>query len=420
MKTQNISTWQSDLNLKQMFPQLKIPLDVDVLIIGGGITGITSSYLLSKSGQRVALIEKEIIGKQSATGLTTAFITQVVDTDLLTLKNIFGIKTARLIWKSGEEAIDFIDKTVRSEEIECEFTRCFNYYYANNQKDASHLQKENSLAEEIGFPTKFTDNNNLKFFNYGYMQIKNQAKFHPLKYIRKLAKIANKNGVLFFENTLAIKVKEKNLITVKTKFTDITARKVIIATHSPFHHPLQMYFKAGLYITYIIEAIIPKGILREAIYEDLDSPYHYFRIDPQNEYDRIIIGGEDHREDLPISSRKNFKALENYMKKILPNVKYKITRRWSGPILEPLDGLPYIGKYSKDSNQLVTHGYSGNGITYGTISALIFNDIINGKKNPYEKVYDASRMPSIKQMYVKGIDYAQILLGGILKNTLKF
>jgi glycine/D-amino acid oxidase-like deaminating enzyme len=178
-----------------------------------------------------------------------------------------------------------------------------------------------------------------------------------------------------------------------------------------------MYFKAGLYVTYMIEAQIGKGLLKEGIYEDNYLPYHYFRVDPQGKYDRIIAGGEDHRQDIPVSSEKSFKALEKYLASVLGSKNYKIRRRWTGPILEPIDGLPYVGRYKKNSNILVTHGFSGTGMTFGTISALIFSDTVRGVKNEWEGLLDTSRLPTIKQLLAKGKDYSEEFVGGAVKNT---
>jgi len=413
------STWQQGLEIKSKRPALNTTLSVDVLVIGAGITGITTAYLLSKTKQKVALIEKASLHENSATAFTTAFITQVIDTDLQKIVDTFGESRAKLVWEAGDKAIDFIEKTVDEEKIECEFTRCSNFEYAINDSEKEELIKEAKLAKNLGFNVYFHDKNDLNFPNAGYLETKKQAKFHPIKYLNGLVEVSEKNGVQFYENTEAKKINEKGgYIEVETPDSVIAARNVIVATYSPFNHPLEMYFKGGLYTTYMFEVNVPKGLLTQGIYEDSKNPYHYFRIDSKKDFDRIIVGGEDHREDVSVDEEKSFKALEKYLKTILPKTKYKIIRRWTGPILEPIDGLPYIGEYKKDSHVFVTHGFSGTGMTFGTISALVFRDKIEGRKNKWAKLFDASRAPTIKQLIAKGIDYSEEFFGAAVKNTI--
>jgi glycine/D-amino acid oxidase-like deaminating enzyme len=132
----------------------------------------------------------------------------------------------------------------------------------------------------------------------------------------------------------------------------------------------------------------------------------------------MTIGGEDHRNDIPVKSEKNFKALEDYLKCIIPHVKYKKKSRWSGPILEPVDGLAYIGAL-QDKKIMYAFGFSGNGMTYAAISAQIFTDAVMKRKNRFAELYRADRIPSLKLLATKGRDYGRELIHGAVRNTLK-
>lgn len=413
----NISTWQVTGD-QTAYPVLKQDLDVDVLIVGGGITGLTSAYLLANYDKKVALIEKGIIGRDSATSWTTAFITQVSDTDLTTIADIYDRKTAKLVWEAGQAAVDFIAKTVAKEKIDCEFSRCDNIDFAIREKDEEQIKTEAEFAKKLGFNVEFLPDANFGFKGFGYMVVKNQAKFHPVKYIQMLAQIASKKGVEIYENTEAVKLSENDTTSVETENGIIRAKTVILATHSPFNAPFETYFKAGEYKTYMLEVRLPKNTIEENTYQDSNAPYYYFRIDKFKTFDRMILGGADHRSDIPFSEKKGFEALEKYLKNLLPTVEYKIIKRWSGPILEAIDGLPYIGSYKKKSNVLVTHGFSGTGMTFGTVSAMIFRDIVLKRKNPWISTFDATRLPTLKRLFAKGIDYSQELIGGVIKNSL--
>jgi glycine/D-amino acid oxidase-like deaminating enzyme len=122
-----------------------------------------------------------------------------------------------------------------------------------------------------------------------------------------------------------------------------------------------------MYKSYVYEVRIPRGLIKEGTYEDCNNPYHYFRVDRQAKYDRMIIGGEDNRKEIAVDDRKNFKALEEYLTELLKGKRYTIVRKWTGPILEPSDGLALIGKFR--SVQLIATAFSGNGMTYSGIAA---------------------------------------------------
>lgn len=383
MKVINHPPWPEEVKDKKNYPGLKNDLNVDIVIIGGGLTGILTAYLLSKSGKKVAVLEKEKIG-EGATEYTTAFITQVIDTDIEELVDLFGKKKAKLVWESGGKAIDLIEKIVSDEKIDCDFKRCSAFIYTSFKKNQT--------------------------------EIKNQAKFQPLKFLHTLAQKASENGVLIFEETEVLEVKGDNPVIVKTKNSTVQSQYAVISTYQPLGHPLEFFLKMGLYTSYVLEAKIPKKKLPEAIFWDRMSPYHYFRIDPQKTYDRLIIGGEDHRSELKISPEKNYQALEDYLKSIIPQIKYEITRKWAGPILETVDGLPFIGRMSRNDYHLVATGFSGNGMTYSAIAAQIFQDIILGNSNPWIPVYNPKRIPTPSQLIRKGIDYTKILYGGAIKN----
>jgi glycine/D-amino acid oxidase-like deaminating enzyme len=207
-------------------------------------------------------------------------------------------------------------------------------------------------------------------------------------------------------------------MTLHIKNGTVKAEWVISATYEPFGQPVGLYFKKGMYESYVFELEIPKDKIPEGIYEDMENPYHYFRIDKKGEYDRMIIGGEDHRQDIPVDDEKNFNALEEYVQETFPELEYKIIHKWDGPILEPSDGLAFIGCH-KNPRVLYAFGFSGNGMTYGGIASSIFKDTIMGNGNPYSDIYRANRLLGIKPLITKGKDYTGELIGGALKNVFK-
>jgi glycine/D-amino acid oxidase-like deaminating enzyme len=416
----HLTPWSRDTKNKKTYPSLQRSMQTDVVIVGGGMAGIISAYLLSKEGKKVVVLEKNKIG-DGATVLTTAFLTASLDTDFVDLIKINGLKKAREIIASHKEAIDVIEKIIKKEKIECDFTRCSNYIYANKKDEMKYLEKEWKAAVSLGLSAVLKkDTNAFGFVNAGYIEIKNQAKFHPLKFLKALAEIAVANGVKIFESTEVKKVisNKDGGVEVETGKAIVFASWALVTTYEPFNKPLRLYFKKAFYTSYVFEIEVPDMKLKEGTYEDTYNPYHYLRIDKIPKGNRLIIGGEDHRSDVPASPAKSFNALKKYLVSILPKAKYTIVEKWKGPILEPVDGLASIGPLDKE-NILYAMAFSGNGMTYSAIAARLFVDYVLGRKNSLQEIYRANRFPGIKALLTKGKDYTEELIKGAIKNTLQ-
>jgi glycine/D-amino acid oxidase-like deaminating enzyme len=420
MNNEKYDIWTSGVNKREYKP-LSSNMVVDVVVIGGGLAGIWAAYLLAKAGAKVALIEKSVIGS-GATSLTTGFITQSIDTDPSSLVKAVGKVNARKIYDSHLEAIDLIKNAIEEEEIECEFTSCSNYIYANSEKEVDKLKEELPLLASIDVEVVWNEGKSFGFKNFGAIELKNQAKYHPIKFLYGLAESARKYGVDIYENTEALKIEEGKGVGVVTSRGKIMANFAIVTTYAPFERPFSLHFKKAFYTSYVFEVEIDKGLLKVGTYEDTHNPYHYLRVDKGERLDRIIVGGEDHRRDIKVNPSKSFEALEEYLKSILssiPKIEYKINRKWRGPILESVDGLPFVGSLEKKSKIIYTTAFSGNGMTYAPIAATITRDKILGNRNYWSKIYASSRMPSIKSLLIKGKDYTGELIGAALKNSIR-
>ncbi len=402
---------------KKKYPQLQRTIETDVAVVGGGLAGVMSAYLLAKAGKRVVLLESKEIGS-GATLLTTAFITQVIDTNISDLADMFGRKVTKLVWESGRKAIEELEAIARAERIDCEFNLCPAYQFANTKKQLAKLESDAMAARRMEFDVSFHRENQLEIKHAGYLKINHQAKFHPAKFLFALAEKAVAHGASLFENSRVTDIAGDGPVTVYTKEGKIVADDVIVATHWPFDNPRKTWFKKGIYVSYVLEFEMPPRILPEAIYWDLDNPYHYFRVDSRGECDRLILGGGDHRKEIPVDIHKIDESLEKFLRKILGSgVVLKMTKKWAGPILEPSDGLPLIGRVNP--HYYVASAFSGNGMTYSAIAAMMFRDMILGIKNPWERVYDPIRIPTLKQIYMKGRDYIGEFFGGAVKNMLR-
>jgi glycine/D-amino acid oxidase-like deaminating enzyme len=398
------------------YPSLERDLETEALVIGGGNTGVMAAYQLAKSGVPCVLVESGRIGS-GATAKTTAFLTQVTDIGLSDLEADFGAETAKGVWNAGRSAVDAIAAAVSREGIDCGFIRCPLHLFASDAKQRKAVEQERAAAARLGVSVEFTGEDALPFPTYGSLTFPDQAKIDADPYVRALAKAASDAGALIFENTEAKRVLANDSIQVETSRARVRAKRVFVATHLPFNRPRALFLRKAVYTSYVLEAKIPAGAMPEALYVDVHNPYRYFRVDRREGGDRLIFGGEDHRSDFPANAKKNFAALEETVRKVLPDIRCDAVRRWSGPIVESVDRIPWIGEYA--ANQFAATGFSGNGLTYGTLSALIFRDLALGKENPFAKHFDFPRGQSLGQFARNGVHFTRELFGGAVKNAFR-
>ena len=365
-----------------------LPSTTDVLIIGGGITGITSAYLLSQTNKKVVLLEKNKLGT-GVTCRTTGFLTEIIDTDPNKLIKVLGIEKAKLVFTSHHEAIDEIEKIINHEKINCEFEHCSCYIYANSKGEEKRLFKLAEVYKKLGVDAEYKKNINFRLNNFGYIEIKNQAKFNAIKYISSLAEISTKKGVIIVENknVLSLEKDNKNTKVLIEGTNSMQTKLTIAATYEPFNNPVEFKNKHNMYRSYVWEYNMPQDSIKDGIYNDTLKPYNYFRIDKKNNFDRLIIGGNDTLEVLKITDNVGAKNMEKYAEGLFENKKIEGMRYWSGLISEPVGGLAFIDK-STTQDVFYSFGFSGNGMTYSYIAGKIFFDeIINNKHNPYSDLY---------------------------------
>jgi glycine/D-amino acid oxidase-like deaminating enzyme/nitrite reductase/ring-hydroxylating ferredoxin subunit len=384
---------------------------MDVAVVGGGIAGLTTAYLLSKSGKKVAVIEDGYIGS-GETGRTTAHITHALDDRYYNLEEKHGLDGARNAANSHTAAIDLIESIIKEEKISCDFERLDGFLFLDPTDNIESLKKELEATHRAGIvTTEIVERAPLESFNTGpCIRFPNQAQFQPLKYLKGIQNSILKNGGHVFTETHA---QEVNVDSIKTEegYT-LKARNIVIATNAPIiDKTSKIYDKQGAYRTYVIGARIKKGVIPTALYwdtgdqrsESLVAPYHYIRIQrmdneiDSNNYDVLIVGGEDHQTGNFSSDNdeieKRYSQLESWTRERFPIE--EIEYRWSGQVMEPQDSVAFIGHNPGDNrnNIYIATGDSGNGITHGTIAGMLITDLILGKNNPWTTLYDPSREP---------------------------
>ena len=385
------SYWLDSTNIPR-FGALAKDIKVDVVIVGGGITGTTAAYLLKQQGCTVALLERRRCAHID-TGHTTAHLTAVTDARLHKLVMRFGKERARAAWEAGFAAIDQIVTNTRTENIECEFKWAPGYLHAaagEGDRARRSLQRDAELAQEFGFQAEFVAE--APFFHVPGVKFSNQAEFHPLKYVSALLKAIPGNGSHVFEHSEASEFGEKPL-TVGVGKHKVRCDYLVLATHTPLMGtrgliPATLFqTKLFLYTSYALGARLPAGILPEALFWDTRDPYYYLRVNRRRGFDYAIFGGEDHKTGQKSDPMAVFKRLSAMFQQTVPQA--EITHRWSGQVIETKDSLPYIGETGE--RQFVATGFAGNGMTFGTLAGMMAVDAVLKRKNPWTELFAPNR-----------------------------
>ena len=388
----NVPFWIDSAPI-QKFPKVQRSISVDVVVVGAGVTGITTAYVLKQTGLTVALTERERVASID-TGHTTAHLTYITDVELRELARNFGEDHAQAAWDAGAAAIDEIERIVGEEKIECEYTRVPAYIHVcvggPSKKEAPLLKKEADLAAKLGFDAVYLES--APYFNLPAVRFANQAKFHPRKYLRSLVKKIPGNGSYVFEKSAASEFDAKQR-RVKVNRNWISFDRVVIATNNPLvgfasiTAATLFQTKLSLYTSYALGGRVPSGTLPEALFWDTRDPYDYLRIDRHRDFDYLIYGGEDHKTGQKKQTQRAYTRLLGRLKKIIPEA--RVDHRWSGQVICTPDGLPYIGENAE--HQFVATGYCGNGITFGTVAAMMARDWVTGRKNPWTDLFAVDR-----------------------------
>jgi glycine/D-amino acid oxidase-like deaminating enzyme/nitrite reductase/ring-hydroxylating ferredoxin subunit len=375
------------------YPRLDGDLNVDVAIVGGGITGLTAAYLLASAGRTVAVLERRRCAAVD-TGHTTAHLTMVTDLWLSELVKTFGRPHAQAAWDAGLAALAQIDAIARHEQIACDFQWVPGYLHAPRglraADESAAMKKEAELALELGFDAEFLEA--VPFARTPGVRFDNQARFHPGKYISGLTRALTERGGRIFEESEAREFSsDPPRITVNGH--QVTCQHVVSATHTPLvglsnvASASLLQTKLALYSTYVVAGRAPRQAVPDALFWDTGDPYTYLRLEPQDDSDLVIIGGEDHKTGQADDTTERYERLERVLRTLVPQV--DITHRWSGQVIETTDGLPYIGETAE--RQFAATGYSGNGMTFGTLGGMMAADYVLGRQNPWSGLFDPGR-----------------------------
>lgn len=407
--------WISSVEKKD-YPDLKEDVNVDVAIIGGGIVGITSAFLLKNKGLKVAILEANKI-MHGTTGHTTAKITSQHNLIYSNLINKFGEEKARQYAEANEKAIHFIEGLVKEKNIDCDFCSRPAYVYTQSDDYIEKIENEVKAASSLGIKASYLDKIPLSFNIKAAVRFDEQAQFHPLRYLQVLASEIPGDGSYIFEHTKIVDLEEGEKCTVKaSNGKKVKATKIIIASHFPCYDGLGMYF-ARIYTekSYVV-AVKLKEKFTEGMFITAEDPGRSLRSQKYEDGEIVLVGGEHHKTGDEKNTNIHYENLSKFARENF-NVD-KILYRWSTQDCMTMDGIPYVGPItSKIKNVFVATGFGKWGMTNGTVSAAILTDLITKGDSEWAPVYDPSRFNIIAagpKLVKENLDVAEKLIGGKL------
>lgn len=419
------SLWQ-DRAAFPALPSLNQSLQTDVCIVGAGIAGLLTAYRLQKNGRSVVILEKDLLGFNE-TAHSTAHVSNALDDRYSKLRKWHGREGARLAYNSHTAALELLENIITEENILCDFQRVPGFLFLSPQHDKRILDAELASAHDAGFfDAHLTPEPDEEFFEAGLcLKFPHQAQLDPVKLMRGLCEVILGRGGRIYIQTQGVKFQGGAESFVQTTSGHrVSCEDIVVATNVPINDWMTIHTKEAAYRTYAIGIKIPPPKKAPALFWDTEDPYHYIRYakDPGNGEPILIVGGEDHRTGQGVVPEDCFSRLRDWAERRL-KVEGEIIASWSGQIIEPMDGLAYIGRNPGDHNNIyIATGDSGHGISHGAIASMIISDLIVAGNHPWEHLYDPRRFNwkgvtrFLKENIMTGVQYRDWISTGNNRN----
>jgi glycine/D-amino acid oxidase-like deaminating enzyme/nitrite reductase/ring-hydroxylating ferredoxin subunit len=411
------------------FPPLAADATADVCIVGAGLAGLTTAYLLARDGRSVIVLDDGRPGC-GQTGVTTAHLSYQIDDSYREIVRLHGPDGAKLAYQSHRAAIDRIEAIAQLGGIDCDFQRVSGYLFPADGHGPKEIDEELDAAKAAGVTVQRLDAAPVRgFYSGACLHFPRQGQFHPLKYLDGLAAAIVRLGGRIHSGVRATAVEGGKAARVTTADgRTVTAGAAVVATNVPFNDRVAIHTKQAPYHTYVIAARVAPGAITHALYWDTADPYHYIRLhrttnaalggDNHEPVDLLIVGGEDHKAGQAQDAAERYASLERWMRDRFAAAR-ELEFRWSGQVMETQDGLAFIGRNPMDAdNVYVATGDSGMGMTHGTIAGILITDLIAGRPTPWADLYDPSRIRTgaaaefVKENLNVALQYTSWLTGG--------
>ncbi|WNF36208.1 FAD-dependent oxidoreductase [Bacillaceae bacterium IKA-2] len=412
--------WRKNLQIPS-FQALEEDISTDVTIVGAGITGITTAYLLSLEGVKVTLIDAGKI-LNGTTGHTTAKLTAQHGIIYDEFINHFGRDGAEMYYQANDMGRAFVKNIIQTLRIDCDFAEHDAYIYTNSDQEFKKLEKEAKAYEKLNIKGKLVETMPLTLPMKKAIVMEKQAQFHPLKYLLPLVKSIIEKGGQIFEDTTAVDVEEGANPRVTTRSGHvITSQQVISCSHYPFYDGNGFYFTRMYAERSYVVAVKSNQPYPGGMYLSAETPKRSVRSTPIGNDTLLLLGGESHKTGHGINTMAHYEALATFGKDVLGAT--DIHYRWSAQDLYTLDKMPFIGRITSGKQNIsIASGYRKWGMTTSTAAAMILNDLIIKGSHPYEELFSPSRFkadPSIKNFIEHNADVAVQFVTGKVDMTFK-
>jgi glycine/D-amino acid oxidase-like deaminating enzyme/nitrite reductase/ring-hydroxylating ferredoxin subunit len=372
------------------YPAVSEGIEVDVAVVGAGITGITAAVLLKREGKTVALIDSKRIVR-GASGYTTAKVTSGHGATYTKIRTAFGTDGARIHAEANEAALEWIGKLVEANGIRCDFERRTNYVYAETEDEVAQLRQEAEVQRQAGLATRLVDETPLPFPVGAALRLENQAQFHPRRYLLALAATIPGDGSHVFEQSRVDDVKHGEPCRVVVGRRVVRAADVILATQLPILDSGLFFTRMYPHRSYAVAAALGTAADPDGMYINAGAPSRSIRTIAGGDRILLQVGGNGHKTGEEGNTPARYDQLEAFLREHWPGAG-EVEYRWSTQDYMPHDHVPYVGRLARRARHLyVATGYSKWGMTNGTVAAMILTDAIVGRRNPWARLYDSKR-----------------------------
>ena len=393
------SPWHAGYDRSPNAP-LTRDLEADVCVVGAGIAGLSVAAEAALAGLKVVVLDAASVGA-GETSATSAHLTNVFDAGFTYIEKHHGTDATRVAANAHMAAIDRIEAIARQERIDCGFSRVDGFLFAHDESADAHIGSEQDVAERCAIARWKPER--LREAPVGpkaraALRFPNQGLFHPIAYLHGLASVVERHRGAIYEGTRVSIVHSGEPARVETSTGQVvTARFVMVATNSPMNDLVTMHTKQAPYHTYVVGLRAKPGAIGPALYWDTADPFHYVRVleggADDGGADLLIVGGEDHKAAHETDCDRRWSDLESWARERFPAAG-AATFKWSGQVMNSLDGLGYFGRNPGDTpNIFISTGDTGMGLTGGALAGLLVSDLMLGRPNPYADVFDPSRKP---------------------------
>lgn len=385
------SLWQDSVPPYQCVSEVRSN-KYDVVIVGGGITGISIAHQLQKAGKNCLVLEANTLCFGTTSG-TTAHLNTLLDTPYTTIRKNFNADSAAIIAQATASAIQLIKENIRDYQIDCSFEETSAYLFSQNEEEDKELEEIGKASIEAGLPLSFPEIIPFPIPFISAFEASGQAKFNPVQYVYGIAKAFERIGGHIKQECRVTGIEETEMIEVQTSSGSFVCTDLIYATHIPPGVNL-VHLRCVPYRSYAMAVTLENDNYPEGLAYDMKDPYFYYRTQVVNGERYLIAGGRDHKTGEEIDTEMRFMELEAQVRKhfAIKEVAYK----WSSQYFESADGLPYIGHLPGHPEHIyVATGFGGNGMVYSQVAAMVLRSLLTDRETDLSKLLDPNRLKPV-------------------------